>query len=71
LCKSFGFTLPTKTISPFTHFDTFYILILNKNTGVLVESNYFHPVGSVIYLVVIALILIGVGYWRFKSREIL
>jgi hypothetical protein len=71
MCKNFGFTLPTETEGFFTHFDTFSMFIYDKDLGMMVESNYFHPIVSVIYLGIIAFTLIGVGYLRFKSREIL
>lgn len=56
LHKSFGYQPPSE-------FRFFHIM----EQGI--ETNYATPVFSLLYLGLIALVMMGLGYWRFKTRQ--
>ena len=56
LCKNFGY-------QPSSGFRFFHIM---KHGA---ETNYMTPIFSMVYLVSISLVVLGLGYWRFKTRQ--
>jgi hypothetical protein len=56
LCKNFGY-------QPSSGFEFFHIMKQGA------ETNYMTPIFSMVYLVSISLVVLGLGYWRFKTRQ--
>jgi len=56
ICKNFGY-------EPSSSFEIFHIIEQNA------ETTYVHPLFSMFYLLSISLVIVGLGYGRFRTRQ--